>query len=146
MLGPAVRTRPEAADRIVVPGDRSRHTGPMSADRLMLLDTAALYFRAFHGLPATITAPDGTPVNAVRGLLDMIGRLVGEFRPSALVACWDDDWRPQWRGGLVARYKAHPVAPGVLGGSGGGGGPHPPTLPGALLVQGVTAPRTPNRR
>ena len=62
----------------------------MAGPRLMLLDTAALYFRAFHGLPETITAPDGTPINAVRGLLDIIGRLVGEFAPTDLVACWDD--------------------------------------------------------
>ena len=43
---------------------------------LMLLDTASLYYRAFYGVPNTVTAPDGTPVNAVRGLLDMIARLV----------------------------------------------------------------------
>ena len=39
---------------------------------LMLLDSASLYYRAFYGVPDTMTAPDGTPVNAVRGLLDMI--------------------------------------------------------------------------
>jgi 5'-3' exonuclease len=33
---------------------------------LMLLDTASLYYRAFYGVPDTVTAPDGTPVNAVR--------------------------------------------------------------------------------
>src|SRR4051794_2590664 len=82
----------------------------MSENRLMLLDTAALYFRAFHALPETITAPDGTPVNAVRGLLDMIARLVTEFRPAGLIACWDDDWRPQWRVDLIPSYKAHRVA------------------------------------
>lgn len=76
----------------------------------MLLDTAALYFRAFHGMPETVTAPDGTPVNAVRGLLDIIGRLVGEFDPAGLVACWDDAWRPRWRVELVPTYKAHRVA------------------------------------
>ena len=42
----------------------------------MLLDSASMYFRAFYGVPDTVTAPDGTPVNAVRGLLDMITRLV----------------------------------------------------------------------
>jgi 5'-3' exonuclease len=42
----------------------------------MLLDTASLYYRAFYGVPESMTAPDGTPVNAVRGLLDMISRLV----------------------------------------------------------------------
>jgi 5'-3' exonuclease len=80
------------------------------APRLMLLDTAALYFRAFHGLPDTITAPDGTPVNAVRGLLDIVARLVGEYEPTELVACWDDAWRPRWRVELVPSYKAHRLA------------------------------------
>ncbi|MFJ5859947.1 5'-3' exonuclease H3TH domain-containing protein [Pseudarthrobacter sp. NPDC092439] len=79
-------------------------------DRLMLLDTASLYFRAFHGLPDTLRRSDGTPVNAVRGLLDMIARLVADFRPNHLVACWDDDWRPQWRVNLIPSYKAHRVA------------------------------------
>lgn len=78
---------------------------------LMLLDSAGLYFRAFHGVPESITAPDGTPVNAVRGFLDMCTTLVATRRPSGLVACWDDDWRPQWRVDLVPEYKAHRVAP-----------------------------------
>ncbi len=77
--------------------------------RLMLLDTASLYFRAFFGVPDTITAPDGTPVNAVRGLLDFISRLVGEYEPTHLACCWDDDWRPQWRVDLIPSYKAHRV-------------------------------------
>ena len=34
----------------------------------MLLDSASLYFRAFFGVPDQSSAPDGTPVNAVRGL------------------------------------------------------------------------------
>src|SRR5215203_3030881 len=80
------------------------------ADRLMLLDTASLYFRAFYGVPDSLTRADGTPVNAVRGLLDMIARLVTEFEPTHLVACWDDDWRPQWRVDLIPSYKAHRVA------------------------------------
>jgi 5'-3' exonuclease len=76
----------------------------------MLLDTAALYFRAFFGIPDTMRAPDGAPVNAVRGLLDMIARLVTDFEPTQLVACWDDDWRPQWRVDLIPSYKAQRVA------------------------------------
>jgi 5'-3' exonuclease len=76
----------------------------------MLLDTAALYFRAFYGYPDTLRAPDGTPVNAARGLLDMIARLVTDFRPTDLIACWDDDWRPQWRVDLIPSYKTHRVA------------------------------------
>jgi 5'-3' exonuclease len=77
----------------------------------MLLDTASLYFRAFFGVPETVRAPDGTPVNAVRGLLDMISRLVRARRPVRLIACWDADWRPAFRVAVVPSYKAHRLAP-----------------------------------
>ncbi|RZU28650.1 5'-3' exonuclease [Streptomyces sp. BK022] len=76
----------------------------------MLLDTASLYFRAYFGVPDSVRAPDGTPVNAVRGLLDFIDRLVKDHRPDKLVACMDADWRPQWRVDLIPSYKAHRVA------------------------------------
>jgi 5'-3' exonuclease len=78
----------------------------------MLLDTASLYYRAFYGVPDTVTAPDGTPVNAVRGLLDMIARLVRGREPARLIACWDEDWRPAFRVAAVPSYKAHRVAQG----------------------------------
>lgn len=81
--------------------------------RLMALDSASMYFRAFHGVPITMTAPDGTPVNAVRGFLDAIARLIGDFRPTALIAAFDADWRPQWRVDAVPSYKAHRVAGGA---------------------------------
>ena len=73
----------------------------------MLLDTASLYYRAFYGVPDTLTAPDGTPVNAVRGLLDMIARLVRGRSPAGLIACMDADWRPAFRVAAVPSYKAH---------------------------------------
>ncbi|MFF7332188.1 5'-3' exonuclease H3TH domain-containing protein [Streptomyces sp. NPDC008150] len=78
--------------------------------RLMLLDTASLYFRAYFGVPESVKAPDGMPVNAVRGLLEFIDRLVKDHRPDRLVACMDADWRPQWRVDLIPSYKAHRVA------------------------------------
>ncbi|WP_237111500.1 5'-3' exonuclease [Nocardioides sp. WS12] len=77
-------------------------------DRLMLLDTASMYFRAYFGSPE-ILAPDGTNVNAVRGLLGYISSLVEQYEPTHLVCCWDDDWRPQWRVDLIPTYKAHRV-------------------------------------
>jgi 5'-3' exonuclease len=76
----------------------------------MLLDSASLYFRAFYGVPETLTAPDGTPVNAVRGLLDMITRLVRARHPARLVACLDADWRPAFRVAALPSYKAHRLA------------------------------------
>ena len=78
---------------------------------LMLLDTASLYFRAYYGVPETLTAPDGTPVNAIRGLLDMIARLVRARHPAQLVACLDADWRPAFRVAAIPSYKAHRVSP-----------------------------------
>lgn len=85
------------------------------SNRLMLLDTASLYFRAFHGLPDTLRRGDGTPVNAVRGLLDMIARLTTDYGATHLVACWDNDWRPQWRVDLLPTYKMHRVNEEVAG-------------------------------
>ncbi|GIG27770.1 5'-3' exonuclease [Cellulomonas marina] len=90
--------------------------------RLLLLDTASLYFRAFYGVPESVKAPDGTPVNAVRGLLDIVARLVLDRRPARLVACWDDDWRPAFRVAAIPSYKAHRLAaPGSAPGGGPGG-------------------------
>lgn len=83
-------------------------------DRLMLLDTASMYFRAYFGAPE-ILAPDGTNVNAVRGLLGYISSLVEQYEPTHLVCCWDDDWRPQWRVDLIPTYKAHRVVTEVAG-------------------------------
>jgi 5'-3' exonuclease len=76
----------------------------------MLLDTASLYFRAFFGVPDSFRGPDGTPVNALRGLLDFISQLVKTYQPSHLACCWDNDWRPQWRVDLIPSYKAHRLA------------------------------------
>jgi 5'-3' exonuclease len=76
----------------------------------MLLDTAALDFRAFYAVPDTVRTPNGIPINADRGLLDIIARLASEFQPMEIVACWDDDWRPQWRVNLIPTYKTHRVA------------------------------------
>jgi 5'-3' exonuclease len=77
----------------------------------MLLDTASLYYRAFYGMPETVTAPDGTPVNAIRGLLDAIARLVRDRGPERLVACLDADWRPRFRTRAIPSYKAHRAEP-----------------------------------
>jgi 5'-3' exonuclease len=78
---------------------------------LMLLDAASMYFRAFYGVPDTVAAPDGAPVNAVRGLLDMITQLVRARQPAALVACMEPDWRPAFRVKAIPSYKAHRANP-----------------------------------
>jgi 5'-3' exonuclease len=74
---------------------------------LMLLDSASLWYRAYYGMPDTMLAPDGTPVNAIRGYLDMTARLVGIYKPNRLAACLDGDWRPSWRVDIFPAYKAN---------------------------------------
>jgi 5'-3' exonuclease len=83
----------------------------------LLVDGSSLIFRAFHGVPESVRAPDGTPVNAVRGFLDILARLVTQRRPRRLAVADDADWRPAWRVALVPEYKLHrtaePVPPGL---------------------------------
>jgi 5'-3' exonuclease len=76
---------------------------------VVLLDGASMWFRSFFGVPSSITAPDGRPVNAVRGFLDAVATVITRERPHRLVVCRDDDWRPQWRVDLIPSYKAHRV-------------------------------------
>ena len=106
---------------------------------LMLLDAASLYFRAFHGIPETVQAPDGSPVNAVRGFLDMTAQLVRTRRPDRLVACLDADWRPAFRVAALPSYKTHRVGP--YGGEAEPPGltPQVPVIEAVLAALGITA-------
>ncbi|MEE2055951.1 5'-3' exonuclease [Rhodococcus artemisiae] len=90
---------------------------PTGTPSLMLLDSAGLWFRAFYGVPDSLTGPDGTPVNAIRGFVDMVATLVRRHRPTRMVACLDLDWRPAFRVAAVPSYKAHRVAADSLDGT-----------------------------
>ncbi|BBX45092.1 5'-3' exonuclease [Mycobacterium cookii] len=76
---------------------------------LLLLDGASMWFRSYFGVPSSITAPDGRPVNAVRGFLDSVATLITKHRPGRLVVCLDLDWRPKFRVEAIPSYKAHRV-------------------------------------
>ncbi|MDO8106498.1 5'-3' exonuclease [Isoptericola sp. b441] len=82
------------------------------ADRrpLLLLDSASMYVRAFYGVPDSVRSPRGEPVNAVRGFLDAVSRLVAARRPARMVACWDEAWRPRFRVAAIPSYKEHRLA------------------------------------
>lgn len=69
-----------------------------------------MWFRSYFGVPSSITAPDGRPVNAVRGFIDSMAVVITQHRPSRLAVCLDLDWRPQFRVDLIPSYKAHRVA------------------------------------
>ena len=89
--------------------------------QLTLLDAPSLWYRAFHGVPSSVVAPDGTPTGAVRGFLDNVSRIVRDTRPARLVACLDLDWRPAFRVDAVPSYKQHRTVAG-------GAEDEPPTL------------------
>ncbi|MCX4472407.1 5'-3' exonuclease [Micromonospora sp. MW-13] len=79
---------------------------------ILLIDAPSLYFRAYFGVPESAAkAEDGTPVNAVRGFLDMLATLIRTRRPDRMVCAMDHDWRPDWRVALLPSYKAHRLAP-----------------------------------
>src|ERR1700756_189678 len=91
-------------------GDPPRPAARRSRWPLVLLDGASMWFRSYFGVPSSITAPDGRPVNAVRGFIDSMAVVITQQRPSRLAVCLDLDWRPQFRVDLIPSYKAHRVA------------------------------------
>ncbi len=99
----------------------------------MLIDGSSMIFRAFYGVPQTIRAPDGTLVNAVRGILERLSTLVYDRRPRHLALTTDEDWRPDWRVELIPEYKVHrtaePVPPALI--------PQMPVIMAALMAIGV---------
>ena len=76
---------------------------------LLLIDSASLWYRAYYGMPDTLLSPQGEPVNAVKGFIDMTARLVAQYRPDRLALCLDGDWRPSWRVALYPNYKLNRV-------------------------------------
>lgn len=74
---------------------------------LLLIDSASLWYRAYYGMPDTLTAPNGQPVNAIRGFIDMTARLINSYHPDRIALCLDGDWRPSWRVELFPEYKAN---------------------------------------
>jgi len=81
----------------------------------LLIDGSSVMFRAFFGIPVSaFKAPDGQPVNAVRGFLDMLGRLVTDRKPRAIVVATDKDWRPKFRVDVLPSYKTHRLVQGNM--------------------------------
>ncbi len=76
----------------------------------LLVDGSSLIFRAYYGVPAGDPTADGLHVNAVRGFLERLGRLIVQRRPRHLAVADDWAWRPAWRVELIPTYKSHRVA------------------------------------
>ena len=104
--GPSARSATLAAARF---GPVPRDPAVASSAMLQLLDLAGIYFRAFFAVPTSMTSPDGRPVNAVRGSLDILAKVITDAGPTRVIACLDLDWRPAWRVELIPSYKTHRV-------------------------------------
>ena len=71
---------------------------------LMIIDGNSIVNRAFYGVRA-LTAPDGTPTNAVYGFLAIFQRLYDEIKPDAVCVSFDLK-APTFRHRAYAGYKA----------------------------------------
>jgi DNA polymerase-1 len=59
-----------------------------AAETLVLLDAHAILHRAFHALP-DFTSPGGDPTGALYGVVTMTLRIIEEFNPDYIAACYD---------------------------------------------------------
>jgi 5'-3' exonuclease len=71
----------------------------------LLLDVSSLMYRAFFAMGETVSTPDGRPVGAVHGYVDMVARLVNDRRPDEVVHVYDHEWRPTARTDIFPGYK-----------------------------------------
>lgn len=72
--------------------------------RLIILDSHALIHRAYHALPP-LTSPMGEPTNAVYGFTTILLRILREFNPDYIAACFDLPG-PTFRHAAYEEYKA----------------------------------------
>lgn len=77
--------------------------------RLFLVDGSGFIFRAYHSLPP-LTNPEGTPVGAVYGFINMLHKLIDGLHADYLAVIFDAG-RKTFRNELYADYKANRPEP-----------------------------------
>lgn len=76
------------------------------AEKIVILDGYSLMYRAFHALQTPMTAPDGTPTNAVHGFVMMLLKVIEDERPDSLAVAFDMH-APTFRAKMYDGYKAN---------------------------------------
>ncbi|WP_246498114.1 5'-3' exonuclease [Natronoglycomyces albus] len=71
------------------------------------MDAASLWYRSYHAIPSSVTAPNGKRSGAIRGFFDGLSFLTGQFDATGMVCCLEGNWRPQWRLDLLPGYKVN---------------------------------------
>lgn len=72
---------------------------------VILVDGSYYLFRCFHGLPP-LSNQDGLPTNAIRGVLNALGKLIKKYDPTHMAVAFDTK-APTFRHELSDAYKAH---------------------------------------
>ena len=72
---------------------------------VILVDGSYYLFRCFHGLPP-LSNQDGLPTNAIRGVLNALGKLIKKYNPTHMAVAFDTK-APTFRHELSDAYKAH---------------------------------------
>lgn len=72
--------------------------------RLILLDAHAILHRAYHALP-DFASPSGEPTGALYGVVAMLLKIIDDFKPDYIVACFDLP-EPTYRHAAFVDYKA----------------------------------------
>lgn len=75
------------------------------AKTVAVIDGNSLMHRAYHAVPPSMNAPDGTPTNAAFGFLSMLLKFIEKASPDALI-CAFDAGRPAFRTEALEQYKA----------------------------------------
>jgi len=73
--------------------------------RLIIVDVSSFIFRSFFAI-RPLTAPDGTPSNAVLGVFNMLYKLLSDYRPSNIFLARDTKGKT-FRHKLYKEYKAN---------------------------------------
>jgi DNA polymerase I len=83
----------------------SKHKG-----RMVIIDGSGYIFRAYYAIGQKLTAPDGTPVNAVFGFVNMLLKVIEDLKPDHLAITFDTP-KPTFRKVLFDGYKANRAEP-----------------------------------
>lgn len=73
--------------------------------KIAVIDGNSLMHRAYHAVPPTMNAPDGTPTNAVFGFCSMLFKFIELAQPDGIV-CAFDAGKPKFRIEALEQYKA----------------------------------------
>ncbi|MEO1087468.1 MAG: 5'-3' exonuclease H3TH domain-containing protein, partial [Acidobacteriota bacterium] len=79
--------------------------------RIHLVDSSPYIFRAFFSIPSSVTAPDGTPANAIYGFGGFLLKLLDDESVSHIALAFDRSLTTSFRNDIYPEYKAQRELP-----------------------------------